>query len=93
MPSIFGTKVLSISTPSKNADTSVHTSMLGQSTQLQVILQQSAKNTASLPLQTCEKNQWTFSLKNTGVDFTSCGKFANIGSFEKVSILFQSIIP
>ena len=28
------------------------------------------KTTATLPLQTCEKNQWIFLLYNTGVDFS-----------------------
>ena len=34
--------------------------MVGKDTNLQVILQQSTQNTTNLPLQTCEKNQWTF---------------------------------
>ena len=37
-----------------------YTSMLGKSTHLAVIPQQSTQNTANLPLQTYEKNQWTF---------------------------------
>ena len=36
-----------------------YTSMLGKSTHLAVIPQQSTQNTANLPLQTYEKNHWT----------------------------------
>ena len=48
-------------------------------------------NTANLPLQTCEKNQWTFLLYDTGVGFNPQNNFAN--SIAKVSIPVQLIIP
>ena len=60
--------------------------MLGKSTHLQVIPQQSTQNTANLPLQTFENNQRTFLLFNTGVDFSLRNNFANSGSFPKVSV-------
>ena len=63
--------------------------MVGKSTHLQVIPQQSAQNAAHLPLQTCDKNQWTFLLYNMGVGFD----FANLGFFAKVSVPLQFIIP
>ena len=56
--------------------------MLGKSTHLQVIPQQSTQNTAYLPLQTCE----LFLLFNTGVDFSLRNNFANSGSFAKVFV-------
>ena len=34
--------------------------MVRKSTHLQVIPQQNTQNAGNLPLQTCEKNQWTF---------------------------------
>ena len=67
--------------------------MLGKSTHLQVIPQQSDQNTVNLPLQTCDKILWTFLLYNTGVDFSSRNNFANLGSFAKVSVPVQCIIP
>ena len=60
--------------------------MLGKSIYLQVIPQKSTQNTANLPLQTCKKNQWTFSLYNTGVDFSFHDNFANSGSSAKVFV-------
>ena len=60
--------------------------MVGKSTHLQVISQQSTHNTANLPLQTYEKNQWTFLLFNTGDDFSRRNNFANSGPFAKVSV-------
>ena len=60
--------------------------MLGKSTHLQVIPQQSTQNTANLPLQTYEKNQRTFFMFNTGVGFSLRNNFANSGSFAKVSV-------
>ena len=56
--------------------------MLGKSTHLQVIPQQSTQNTANLSLQTCEQNQWTFFIYPTF-----------LSSFVKVSVPVQSIIP
>ena len=68
--------------------------MLGKSTHLQVIPQQSNQNTANLRLQTCETNQWTFfKLDGTGVEFSFRNNFANLGSFPKVSVPVESIIP
>ena len=40
--------------------------MVGKSTRLQVIPQQSTQNTANLPLQTYEKNQGTFFVVQNG---------------------------
>ena len=60
--------------------------MVGNSTRLQVIPQQSTQNTANLPLQTYEKTSELFSLVNTGVDFSLRNNFANSGSLEKVSV-------
>ena len=51
--------------------------MVGKSTHLQVIPRQSTQNTANLPLQTYEKNQWTFLLFNVGVDFIYFKKIRN----------------
>ena len=49
-------------------------------------------NTANFRLQTYDKNQWTF-LCNTGVDFSSRNKSANLKvSFQKF-LSVQSIIP
>ena len=67
--------------------------MVGKSTHLQVILQQSTQNTATLQLQTGDKNQWAFLLYNTGVDFSSHNNSANLDSLAKVSVPVQSIIP
>ena len=58
--------------------------MLGKSTHLIVIPQQSTKNTANLLLQTCEKKTVNFNFRNN---------FANLGSFAKVFIAVQLIIP
>ena len=54
--------------------------MVGKSTHLQVISQQSTQNTANLPLHTYEKNQRTFLTR------ASTLVFANSGSFAKASI-------
>ena len=59
--------------------------MVEKSTRLQVIPLQSTQNTANLPSQTYEKNQWTF-LFNTGVNFSLRNNFANSGSVAKVSV-------
>ena len=67
--------------------------MIEKSTYLQVISQKSTENAANLPLQTCDKNQWTFLLYDTGVGFNSCNNFANLGFFAKVSVPLQFIIP
>ena len=67
--------------------------MVGKSTHLQIIPQKSTQNAANLPLQTCDKNQWTFLVYNTGVGFNSRDNFANSCSFAKVSVPLQSIIP
>ena len=67
--------------------------MVGKSTRLQVIPQKSTQNTTNLPLQTYEKKQWNFSLYDTGVGFNIPNNFANLGSFAKVSVPSQSIIP
>ena len=67
--------------------------MSGKITHLQIIPQKSTQNTANLPLQTCDKNQWAFLLYNTGVKFSSCNHFMNLDSFAKVSIFIQSAIP
>ena len=64
-----------------------------KSTHLQVIPQQITQNTASLPLQTCDKNQWNFLLYDTGLDFSSPNNFSNLGSFAIVSVPVKSIIP
>ena len=69
--------------------------MVGKSTRLQVIPQQSTQNTANLPLQTYEKTGELFLLFNTGVDFSLRNNFANSGSFAKVSIpvhIYNSLI-
>ena len=62
--------------------------MVGKSTHLQVIPQQSTQNTANLPLQTYEKNQLTFFIVQHGLqhDFSTCNNFANSGSFAKISV-------
>ena len=62
--------------------------MLGKSKK---IPQQSTQNKANLPLRTCEKNQWTCFIYNTGVNFSSRNNFANLGSFAKPSVPVQSI--
>ena len=54
--------------------------MLGKSTHLQVISQQSTQNTAICHYRHTRKTNENFSLFNTGVDF------ANSGSFAKVSV-------
>ena len=61
-------------------------SMLGKSTHLQFIPQQSTQSTANLPLQTCEKNQQIFLLYDTGVDFSSRNNFANLVPLQKLSV-------
>ena len=67
--------------------------MLEKSAHLPIIRQKNTQNTATLPLQTCDKNQWTFLLYDTGVDFSSRNNSANLGSFAKVSFPVQSIFP
>ena len=67
--------------------------MVGKSTHLKVVPQQSTQNAANLPLQTCEEYQGTFLLYDTSVDFSSCNNFVNLGFFAKVSVPVQSIIP
>ena len=67
--------------------------MVGKSARLQVIPQRSTQSTTNLPLQTCKKNQQTFFVHSTGVNFSSRNNFANLGSFAKVSVSVQSIIP
>ena len=54
--------------------------MLGKSTHLQVILQKSTQKTQQirLPLQPCDKNQWTFLLYDRA---SARNNFANLGSF------------
>ena len=67
--------------------------MVEKSTHLQVIPQKSTQNAASLPLQTCEKNQWSFLLLyDTSIDFNSSNNFSKLGSFAKVSVPLQFII-
>ena len=69
--------------------------MVGKSTHLQVIPQQSTQNTANLPLQTYEKTSELFLLFNTGVDFSLCNNFDNPGSFAKVSVpvhIYNSLV-
>ena len=61
-----------------------------KSTHLQAIPQQ---RKANLEIQTYKKNQWTFLWNHTGVDFSSRNNFANLGSFGKVSVPVQFIIP
>ena len=70
--------------------------MVGKSTYLQVIPQQSTQNTADFPLQTYEKNQCTFLLFSSSVDFSLCNNFANSDSFAKVSVhvhIYNSLMP
>ena len=69
-----------------------YATMPEKSTHLQVIPQQSNQITANLPLPTCEKNQWTFLLCDTGVDFSSRNNFTILGFFAEVSIPVGSII-
>ena len=63
--------------------------MVGKSIHLQVIPQKSTQNAANFPLQTCEKNQWTIFCAG----FNPCNNFVNLGSFAKVSVSLQFIIP
>ena len=67
--------------------------MLEKSAHLPIIRQKNTQNTATLPSQTCNKNQRTFLLYSTGVDFSSRNDSANLGSFAKVSFPVQSIFP
>ena len=69
----------------------IYTSMLGKSTQLQVIPQQSTQNAANLPLKTCDKSQWTFLYYTTRASTLALAIILWLGSFAKVSV--QSIIP
>ena len=43
--------------------------MGGKSTHLQVIPQKATQNAANLPLQACDKNQWTFFVVRHGRRF------------------------
>ena len=67
--------------------------MLGKSTHLAVISQQSTQNTANLPLQTCEKTSGLFLSHDTDAGFSSRNNFANLGSFAKVSFSVESMNP
>ena len=67
--------------------------MLGKSTHLQVIALQSSQKAGNLRLQTCEENQWTFLLYDSGVNFSLRSNFANLGSFATVSVPVLSLIP
>ena len=57
--------------------------MVGKTSRLQIIPQQSTQNTANFPLQTYEK---TSELFNMGDNFSLRNNFDNSGSFAKVSI-------
>ena len=59
--------------------------MVGKSTRLQVIPQQSTQNTANLRLHTCETSE-LFSLLNKGVNFSLRNNFAISGFFANVSV-------
>ena len=63
--------------------------MVGKRTHLHDIPQKSTQNAANLPLQTHDKNQWTFFV----VLHERRLNFANSGFFAKVSALLQFIIP
>ena len=57
-----------------------------------------SRSKAPLTQQICHKRQarktsWPFLLYNTGVDFSFRNNFANVGSFAKVSVPAESIIP
>ena len=66
---------------------------LRKGTHLHAVPQQSTQNTTNLGLQTYKKNQWTFLVIHTGVDFWARINFANLGLLAKGSIHVQSIIP
>ena len=67
--------------------------MIGKSTHLQVIPQKSTKKRSKFAIATRDKNQWTFFLYDTGVDFNSRNNFASLCFFAKVSVPLQFIIP
>ena len=48
---------------------------------------------ANRDINLCDKHQWTFLLYETSVGFNSRNNFANFGSFAKVSVSLQFIIP
>ena len=66
--------------------------MLGKSTHLQVIPQQSTQNSKFAITDIQEKPAVHFLLNDTGVGFSSRNNFANLGSFSKVSVPVESII-
>ena len=51
------------------------------------------QNTANLALKTTRKFSRLFVQYHTGGGFNSHNNFANLGSFAKISILVESIIP
>ena len=65
--------------------------MLGKSTHLQVIPQQSTKKNQSAITDMRQKPVDFFLLYNTGVNFSSRNNFAHLGSFAKICISAQSI--
>ena len=67
--------------------------MVGKSAHVQIIPQKGTQNAAKLPLEACDKNQWTFLLYFMGGSFNSRNNFFNLGSFAKVSVPLQSIDP
>ena len=67
--------------------------MLGKSTHLQVISQQSTQTQQICHYRHARKTSELFLLHNTGIDFSSRNNVANLGSFAKVSAPDQSIIP
>ena len=67
--------------------------MVGKSTLLQVTPQKSTQNAANLQLQTCEKNQWSFLVVRRERRLNPRNNLANLGSFAKVSVLLQFLIP
>ena len=60
--------------------------MIGKSTRLQVIPQQSAKTQQICHYRHTEKTSELFLLFNTDADFSLPNNFANSGSFAKVSV-------
>ena len=68
--------------------------MLGKSTHLAVIPQQSIQNTANLALQTYEKNQWTFFYNAARASTLVSAIILKIQvPSQKFPFLFISIIP
>ena len=49
-----------------------------------------AKN---LAIQTYKKSQWTFLRHRTGADLSSQNNFTNLGSFAKVFVPVETIVP